>query len=167
MKKSISLLKSVIILLAVLSFTGCSKDESSPTNNSVELDGNNFTISTATMLGVSIDDDGHTAITMINSNGSTIKTLTIDVESFTRATIEGDYAYPEDTDKKLIDDWLTSYTIIDDDSQTTSTNLETGEVTITNNSGNNYTIDINLTMISGETFEGSYTGDFEVMFYNN
>ncbi len=166
MKRSIFTLKSVIILLAALTFVGCSEDEKSPNNPSIELDGNSFAVSAATMLGLSMEDEGHTAITFIGTSGSQINTLTIDVESFTAETIEGEYAYPAVSNKKLIDEWLTNYTIIEDEETESSTNLESGEVTITHNSGNNYSITMNLVMVNGETFTGTYTGDFEVMFYN-
>jgi hypothetical protein len=62
---------------------------------------------------------------------------------------------------KLIDDWLTDYTAFDGTDIITS-ELETGELSIIHNGGNNYTVDIDLEMTDGTTFIGSYTGDFKL-----
>ena len=166
MTKFTSVLKGIIILTLALVTIQCSEDDTLSGSGTVKMDGKSFSISAATMIGVSIDEDGHTAISLFSINGSKTNTLTIDVESFTKATIEGEYAYPAVSDKKLLDDWLTNYAIFDGDTQT-SESLESGEVSITHNGDNNYTVDMNLTMLDGVTFIGSYTGDFEVMFNNN
>ena len=166
MKKSVDIFKFIIILLTVISFTQCDEDETTPkVINTIKMNGNDFAIASASMIGVSMEDFGHTSISFISGNETQANALTIDVESFTQTTIEGDYAYPEVSGKKLLDDWLTNYTVFDGTNTNTS-DLETGEVSITHNSGNNYTVDINLEMTDGVTFTGSYTGDFQVMFNN-
>ena len=167
MKKSIKFFKYVIVLLAVISFTQCDEDESSPSVvNTIKMNGNDFNIVSASMVGISMGDYGHTVISFVSGSGTQAKSLDIDVESYTQATIDGDYAYPEVSGKKLMDDWLTDYTTFDGTDITTS-ELETGEVSITHNGGNNYTVDMNLEMTDGTTFVGSYTGNFQVMFSNN
>lgn len=166
MRKSIKILKSIIVLLAVISLTQCDEDETTPkTINTIKMNGVDFPIVSASMMGVSMDDFGSTVITFASGTGTQAKSLSIDVESYTQATIEGEYAYPEVTGKKLLDDWLTDYSIYVESSLYTS-NLETGQVTITHNSGNNYTVEINLEMVDGVTFIGKYTGNFYVMFNN-
>jgi len=159
LKLSLSLLLSLIIL-------SCSKEDVVPNASTVKMDGESFSIVSATMMGVSIGEEGHTAITLSNGSSTQTNTLTIDVESFTKETIEGNYSHPATGDNKLIDNWLTNYMIFEE-STSISSNLTSGNVSIVNNSGNNYTIDMDLTMDDGVAFVGSYTGDFIVMFYNN
>lgn len=167
MKKSVTFFKYIIVLLTVISFTQCEEDESTPkTINTIKMDGNDFAVVSASMIGVSMEDFGSTSITFASGTGTQAKTLSINVESFTQANIEGEYAFPEVTAKKLLDDWLTDYSVYEGTSLYTS-NLETGEVSVTHNSGNNYTVNIDLEMVDGVTFTGSYTGDFQVMFNNN
>jgi hypothetical protein len=163
---SANILKSIVIVMIAVLFVQCEKDDTSAKEeNALLMNGNDFAITSATMVGVSIGDNGHTGISLMSGNGTQANTLTIDVESFTQATIEGDYAYPEVEGKKLLDDWLTNYSVFDG-SEMTSSNLESGEVIITHNEDNNYTIDMNLIMVDGVTFSGLYTGDFQVMFNN-
>lgn len=166
MTYSTKVLKGLITVLTVLMFVQCEKDETSPKqDNTIQMNGNDFTISSATMMGVSIGDSGHTGITLISASETQANSITIDVESFTRETIEGAYAYPEAEGKKLLDDWLTNYSVFDG-STMESSNLEAGEVTITHNGDNNYTVEMNLVMVDGVIFSGSFTGDFQVMFNN-
>lgn len=167
MKKSIKFLKNIIILLVVISLTQCEKEETTPSfNNTIKLNGNDFSVVTASITGVSMGVFGYSSISFVNGSETQGKSLTINVESYTQATIEGDYAFPEVSGKKILDDWLTDYIVYDGTNINTS-ELETGEVSITHNSGNNYTISMNLEMVDGTTFTGSYTGDFIVMFYSN
>ena len=167
MKKSIKFLKNIIVLLVVISLTQCEKEETTSSfNNNIKMNGNDFAIVTASIMGVSMGVLGHSSISFANGSETQGKNLSINVESFTQATIEGDYAFPEVSGKKILDDWLTDYIVYDGTNINTS-ELETGEVSITHNSGNNYTISMNLEMVDGVTFTGSYTGDFIVMFYSN
>ena len=166
MKKSIKFLKNIIVLLVVISLTQCEEDETTPSfNNTIKMNGNDFAIVSASITGVSMGDFGYSSISFVNSSETQGKSLTLNVESYTQATIEGDYAFPEVSGKKLMDDWLTVYVDYDGTNLNTS-ELETGEVSITHNSGNNYTVSMNLEMVDEVTFTGSYTGDFIVMFYN-
>ena len=164
--KSKRLINIVILAVAILLTTSCEKDDSAPKNsNSVKMNGSDFVIASASMIGVSIGDDGHTGITLVSGSATQANTLTIDIESFTKETIEGDYAYPAESGKKLLDDWLTNYSVFNETSMNSS-NLESGEVSITHNGGNNYTVNMNLTMNDGVSFIGEYTGEFQVMFNN-
>jgi|GEM_PF-3160199 len=157
---------SFLFILA-FSFIQCEKDDDSvpETKNSIKMDGRDFDVTSASMAGVSIGDDGHTGITFMSGNSEQGDALIIDVESFTKETIQGDYAYPIETDKKWLDNWLTSYTVYNSSSMNTS-NLESGQVTIISNGGNNFTVDMDLTMDDGVTFVGEYTGEFQVLFSN-
>lgn len=160
-----ALINLVIFTVAIIFATSCKKDDSSASINSIKMDGSNFSVASASMIGISIGDDGHTGITLVSGSAAQAKTLSIDVESFTKETIEGDYAYPEVSNKKRLDDWLTNYSVFSGTS-VTSTNLKSGDVSVSNNEGNNYTIKLNLTMEDGVTFIGEYTGEFQVMFSN-
>lgn len=167
MKKSVNFFKCLIVLLTVILFTQCEEEESTPSfNNTIKMNGNDFAIVTASITGVSMGDFGYSSISFVNSSETQGKSLTLNVESYTQATIEGDYAFPEVSGKKLMDDWLTVYVDYDGTNLNTS-ELETGEVSITHNSDNNYTVSMNLEMVDGVTFTGSYTGDFIVVFYNH
>jgi hypothetical protein len=166
MKRAYNYYKIISILLLAILFTQCEKDDSTPQNSSsIKMNDKEFIVTSASMTGVSIGDEGHTSITFVNTNGSQVNNLSIDVESFTKETIKGDYVYPEESNKKLIDDWLTNYSVFSN-STIQSSNLESGELSVAHNGGNNYTIHMNLLMVDGVTFNGSYTGDFQVMFNN-
>ncbi|NOQ27136.1 MAG: hypothetical protein GQ564_17385 [Bacteroidales bacterium] len=167
MKKFVKFSKCLIVLLTVILFTQCEEEESTPSfNNAIKMNGNDFSVVTASITGVSMGVLGHSSISFINGSETQGKSLTINVESFTQATIEGDYAFPEVSGKKILDDWLTVYVDYDGTNINTS-ELETGEVSVTHNSGNNYTVSMNIEMVDGVTFTGSYTGDFIVMFNTN
>ncbi|WP_282038002.1 hypothetical protein [Saccharicrinis aurantiacus] len=155
------------ILLACTLFFGCSKsnDNEQSDTNSISINNQDFKINTATMIGVSLSGSGHTSISLISGTGFQVNTLTIDVESFTKETITGNYSYPTAEGDKVLDDWLSSYASFND-SGVETTNLKEGEVQINHNSGNNYTLNMNLLMNDGTEFKGTYTGDFMVNFVN-
>jgi hypothetical protein len=153
-----------VVVLSVL-VAQCTKDDTLKNINSIKMNGKNFPIVSASMMGVSIGDQGHTGIILTSGSFTQVKSLSIDVESFTQATIVGEYKFPEVSGKKKLDDWLTNYTVFDG-SKMNSSNLKSGVVAITHNGGSNYTIDMNLTMDDGTTFTGKYKGEFQVMFNN-
>lgn len=161
-----NLLKTSVTLLVCLTIFSCSKDDETSTINKVKMNGESFSINAASIIGISMGEDGHSAISFSNASETQGKTLTIDVESFTKETIEGTYSYPHNDDDKKLDDWLTNYVVFEG-SEGTSSNLDEGTVSIKHNGDNNYTIDMALTMVDGVTFSGSYTGEFTVMFMNN
>ena len=156
---------TLLALLPLILFS-CSKDDESPSGNSVKMNDQQFKINGAAMLGISIDDSGHTGITLLNGTETQGTSLTIDVESFTKETIEGNYSYPQTEDSKLLDNWLTNYMVYIGYDMTSS-NLQTGSVNIKHNGGTNYSVEMDLTMEDGVEFEGTYTGEFTVMFSNN
>ena len=83
MKKSIKILKNIIGLLVVISLTQCDEDDVTPkTINTVKMDGNDFAIVSASMIGVSSGDFGHTYISFVNSSGTQANCLNIGVDSF-------------------------------------------------------------------------------------
>ncbi|MBS2213571.1 hypothetical protein KEM09_19340 [Carboxylicivirga mesophila] len=160
----IQFVKTSLLALAIISLIGCSKDDD-PTVNNVKMNGESFKIVEASIMGLSVDNGGHTAISLISGNANNVQTLTIDIESFTRETLEGTYSYPVSEGDKALDDWLTNYMFFEGTEPTTS-NLADGTVTITHNKGDNYSIDMDLTMVDGLIFKGEYTGDFTVVFQN-
>lgn len=163
----ISQITRVILFLtvAMLSISSCEKDEVNSNQNSLTIDGAAFEITTASIIGVSIDGDGHAGVNFMSVSESGSKSLAIDIEYSTDQPIEGDYAYPQSGDARLIDDWLTNYTEISG-TTSNSTNLQTGTLNIVHNGGNNYTVKMNLTMVDGKVFSGTYTGEFLVQFNN-
>jgi hypothetical protein len=167
MKKTLKFSKYIIVLLAIILLTQCEDDDSSPSfTNTIKLNGSDFKIESASMIGISMEDFGHTSISFASGNSTKGEILSIDVESYTQQTIEGDYAYPEVSGKKELDDWLTNYTVFEGTNIVT-TDLETGEVSIIHNGDSNYTVDVDLEMTDGTTFIGSYTGEFQVAFSNH
>ena len=158
----------ILIFLAVtlLSISSCKKDDTTPSNqNLITFDGSVFEITTASIIGVSIEGDGHAGVSFISVSGAISKSLTVDFEYSAAQPIEGDYAYPQSGDIRLIDDWLSNYTEMGG-TTSYSTNLENGTLNIIHNGGNNYTVKINLTMVDGKLFSGTYTGEFIVQFNN-
>jgi hypothetical protein len=166
MKKLNVFLNGFLIIALACLFTQCTKDDNEPKMiNSIKINGKDFPVISAAMMGLSIEDNGHTAIYLVSGSGTQANTLTIDVESFTKSTIEGDYKYPEENGKKILDGWLTNYAFFDGNNMKTS-NLHSGEANISYHGGNNYTLTMNLKMADGTTFTGKYKGDFQVMFFN-
>lgn len=166
MKQIHSLFKPLALLAIIFSFYSCSEDVDGPvTNNSVKLNGNSFQVRTATLLGVSLDSEGHAALSLVSNEGLLVKTLNIDFEYATAEPMDGAYAYPESGEVRLINDWLTTYTIFEGDSFE-SEHLEEGSMTLVHNGGNNYTVTMDLKMEGGSVFQGTYTGDFNVLFNN-
>lgn len=161
-----NLLKIYTALLVCLLMISCSKDDENKAVNTVKINGQSFSINAASILGVSIENSGHSAITLLSGSETQGQTLTIDVESFTKETIEGTYSYPLIEGDKALDDWLTNYMVYNN-SDMTSNNLESGTVTVIHNGDTNYTIEMDLTMVDGVTFKGTYTDNFTVMFMNN
>ncbi|WP_439182291.1 hypothetical protein [Carboxylicivirga taeanensis] len=162
------LFKTTLALCIFLSLLSCSKDDESPNSNSLKADGIDFSINEANIMGISAGDGGHTVINLIGGNASGVKNLAIDIDTYTRETIPGSYSYPTEEGDKVLNDWLTNYMFTDSEmTNITTSNLESGRVTITHNGGSNYTLDMDLTMVDGVTFTGIYRGDFSVMFSVN
>ncbi len=159
-------LKSALIISIIVGLVSCSKDDEPSSVNSVKLNNKAFSVSAASITGISIGDDGHTAITFVSGSGLKASTLTIDVESFTKETISGTYSYPQEEGDKFLDDWLTNYTVFEEDNSN-STNLRSGTVTISHNDGNNYSVEMDLEMTNDLVFSGLYTGEFSVVFMND
>ena len=155
----------VVPIIALFAF-GCAKNEEVlPPPNDLTFDGNSFTVTSASVIGVAINNEGHAGISLISINNLKSKVLTIDVEYSGNSSVEGMYSFPQAVNDKYLDDWLTTFTITDG-STFTSTNLSVGTVNVINNGGDNYTVVIDLIMVDGSAFKGTYTGDFLVVFNN-
>ena len=129
------------------------------------MDGASFDVTMASILGVSIDGEGHAGIAFVSTDGSISKTLNIDIEYFVAKPVAGDYAFPQTGTARYLDDWLTSYSEING-TNFVSTNLASGTVSVTHNGEDNYTVIMDLTMDDGTVFKGTYTNDFVVAFNN-
>lgn len=148
-------------------FTSCSSNEEDNLNqNSITLNDESFPIIKGTILGVSINDSGHTAISLTSGSATKVKVLTIDVPTFTKETVANVYSFPEVNGNLLLNDHLTNYMEFDGNNAVNSTNLKNGTVTITQNSDENFSVIVDLTMKDNKVFKGTYTGNFHVMFQN-
>lgn len=153
------------IVLSVFAFS-CSKDDNIlTTQNDVKLDGQPFEITTATILGVSLDGSGHASVSLGTTSGSRYEALSIDVEYSGDSSVEGTYSFPQAANDKYLDDFLTNYSISEGTSYTL-TQLTRGNVTIKKNTASNFTITLDLTMDDGSHFTGTYRGVFIVSFNN-
>lgn len=167
MHKHLSL--SLIILVFII-FTACSADDVIPgVRNTLTLNGQTFQVTTASITGVAIDNEGHAGISFTQVSNTVSKTLTIDIDYTGNSQVAGKYSYPLVGTDKYLDDFLTSYTEISITSNGTisnATSLSTGSVTIQHNGANSYTVSIDLVMEDGKEFKGSYSGSFLVAFNN-
>jgi hypothetical protein len=154
----------LLSLISLVWLAGCSSDDDAKPQNTITLDGQPFKITSASLIGVSIDGEGHAGISFTNVSSTKSKILSIDFEYSPNEPISGTYSYPQGSDRYL-DDILTYYTEIEG-SSFNDTDLEEGTVTIVENGGSNYTVTINLTMLDGKVFSGTYKGKFVVAFNN-
>lgn len=158
--------KSILMfwIASIILLTGCG-DDTPTTVNAITLDGDAFKITAPSLIGVSIDGEGHAAISFANATSSSSKVLSIDFEYSPNEDIDGTYSYPQEGTDRYLDEFLTSYTEFSGNNFY-STELESGSITIKNNSGDNYTVTLDLTMVDGKKFEGKYSGKFQVAFNN-
>ncbi len=158
MKSKINLF--FILLFAVL-FTSCRDDDTPAVQNTIQLDGEVYTIVAAAIIWVPLGGEGgHAAIYLYNS-ASPVKALAIDIDYTDENNIDGNYAFPQTAEDLYLNALLTNY-VESDGTTNYSTKLESGMVTIKNNGGNNYTVTMDLTMLDGKVFVGEYTGEFKV-----
>ena len=152
--------------MIALIFSSCSDDDSPSTQNTVTLDDGKFNISTATIVGVAIDGEGHAGISFIEANNTMSKTLNVDVDYAGDSNVAGTYSYPQEQGDRLLLDALTNYTEMSSDGDVYSATLVSGTVSVQVNGNDNYTVTMNLEMEDGKTFAGTYRGKFLVQFSN-
>ncbi|CAM1340546.1 hypothetical protein [Tenacibaculum aestuarii] len=154
------------ILLFTTVLVSCSSSDDTFNENNIKLNGESFTVASASIVGISLGEDGHSGITLVSGNSAQVKTLTIDVPTFTKETIANTYSFPEEEGVLALDDFLTRYTYFENNSSV-STGLKSGTVTVKHNGDNNYSVTMDLLMNDDSTFKGTYTNDFQVIFSNN
>ncbi|WP_152425175.1 hypothetical protein [Nafulsella turpanensis] len=157
---------SITLFLFVFLLSACTKEGMSPSGNSLTLNGAPFEVATVSLLGVSLEGEGHAGLTFTGREGTTAKTLTVDFEYSPAQAVDGTYAFPQTNGARLLNDWLTNFTEFNFSGETNSTNLEKGTVTIKDNGDSNYTVTIDLTMTDGKVFKGTYRGDVQAVFNN-
>ena len=161
------------VLCSIILLSGCGSDETPTTSNSVKFNGSSFSVLSASILGVSIDGEGHAGISFTNVTNSGIsKTLTIDIEYSGNGSVEGRYSYPQAAGDLYLDEFLTNYTEIDISGGGSEyfTQLEgggNGTVTVQHHGGDNYSVTMDLVMEDGSEFTGKYRGNFVVVFNDN
>lgn len=160
-------LNSLCLFLIATLMWSCSKEELTPdSKNTLTLDGKPFSITMVSILGISMDDAGHAAINFTGMDGTTTRSLAIDVEYAPTQTIGGTYSYPQSGGNRHLDDWLTNYTEFSGSNELTSVNLERGTVTLTDNGKSNFTITMDLEMTDGKIFKGTYQGPVQEVYHN-
>jgi len=155
----------IIPFILILAF-GCKEDVVVPTSAVLTLNGVSFVPENATIIGVSINNVGHAGISLVNINGTSVETLTIDVEYSGNSSIAGTYSFPQAASDKYLDNFLTNFTVFDGTTFSGEAQLTEGSISVQENGNNNYTINMNLIMDDGTAFKGTYTGNFTVVFNN-
>jgi hypothetical protein len=153
-----------LLFASILVIQSCSDDDG-PSSN-ITLDGSSFKVSSVTLLGISQDNEGHAALTFASVDGNNSKILTVDFEYDGVTTVTGTYSYPQTGSNRFLDDWLTNYTEVTGTTEVTSTVLDTGTVTVTAHGNATYTVVIDLKMVDGQVFKGTYKGKVEESFFN-
>lgn len=165
MKKQ-GLLPLYLLLIALL-FQSCQVDNIDPTSeNEITVDGASFEVTVVTLVGISMEDAGHASISFTGTNGVLSKVLTVNVEYSPSQPLDGTYAYPSVSGARYLDNFLTNYTEMTSSGPTYATVLEKGTVTLKDNGDSNYTITMELTMIDGKVFKGTYQGAVQAAFNN-
>ena len=149
------------LTLILLTLWSCGSDDESGNQNSINLNGQRFKITTATLLEIADDTEVYTSIQFIglNSNG-TFKDLAIALFRAPGESIEGTYTFPE-ANGRYLDDWLTSYTDYSDQNNPLDYHLLEGTATIDALGGNKYKVSVNMTMDGEKVFTGFYKGEFQ------
>jgi hypothetical protein len=155
-----------LILLSFVSLASCGDDDGSSTQNSIRLDGESFKVMAPSLVGVSMDGEGHAAFTFANGSTSTMRSLTIDFEYSPDEPLTGTYVYPDNGEDRLLEEWLTSYTWYDGQ-DSNETHLSDGSLIVKHNGADNYTVTMDLTMEDGSEFTGTYKGEFNTQFQDN
>jgi len=154
-------LQVLFLLIAIISFNGCKKDDNSPkSENNITIDGEKFQVTSASIMGVSIGGSGHAAVTLSKVDGTHYETVAVDFDYEVGKSVEGDYAYPQSGDMKLINAPLSTFMVIDGTTATSTLYLSTGTLKITKNADKHYTVIIDLTMNDGTEIKGTYSGNF-------
>lgn len=159
-------LTKILVLISVVAFFSCSEDDGTQTQNSIRVDGEAYKVVAPSLVGVSLDGEGHAAITFVNSSSSTMQSLTIDFEYSPGVSVSGTYVFPANGTDRLLNDWLTSHTWYDGD-DAYDTHLSTGTLIVKHGGADHYTVTLDLTMENGTVFTGTYKGEFTTQFQNN
>lgn len=157
--KSKLLSLSFILFITLLS---CDSDDDKGGNqNNIDLNGQSFKITTATLIEIADDTEVYTSMQFVgvNSDG-TFKDLAVALLRSPDETIAGTYTFPQENTRYL-DDWLTVYTDYSDINNPLDYHLLEGTVTVEANGGNNYKVTVDLTMEGQKFFTGFYKGEFQ------
>jgi len=69
MKHAVKIFKSLVVVMIAVLFVQCEKDDiSSKEENAIQMSGNDFAITSASMVGVSIGDNGHTGVILMSGS---------------------------------------------------------------------------------------------------
>lgn len=153
------------LLLMSLLFQSCAVDNIDPTSkNNLTMDGSPFDVTAVTLVGISLEESGHASLTFTGTNGALTKVLNVNFEYDPAQPVNGIYSFPVVSGARLLDDWLTNYTEMPVTGAVYATTLKKGTVTINDNGGADYTIEIDLEMNDGKIFKGTYQGAVKAQF---
>lgn len=154
-------LQVLFLLMVIILLNSCKKDDNSTkSENSITIDGRQFQVTSASIMGVSTGDFGHAAVILNKINGTRYETIAVDFDYEVGKSVDGDYAYPQSGDMELINAPLSIFTIVDESSIISTLHLETGTMKITKNAEAHYTVIIELMMTDGTVIKGTYSGPF-------
>ncbi len=147
-----------VLLFAMVSLQwSCSSESDDPGVTGITMDGKKIQVSVAQLLRISGTENNYTFSLSDASDISNVKTVMVGVTFPLEATVTGNYNYPENGERVLLG--ISNYSILNA-TQTGSLLDGTGLVSITDNSNNNYTLSLNLTMGDGTVIKGTHKGTF-------
>ncbi|HYF69691.1 MAG TPA: hypothetical protein VD884_16215 [Ohtaekwangia sp.] len=163
--KNLSSLKPLLIVLAIIPLLATSRDDKSSrsTQNSIKVDEAPFNVVVPMLLGVSSNNEGHAYFNFTNGDFGNLKSLTVDFSYIGGGNVEGVYTFPENGTDRLLNNWLTEYTVFSVQEES-FVPLQAGTVTVKHHGDNDYEIKMDLTMEDGTVINGTYRGDFEAQF---
>ncbi len=160
-------LLTICLLLSSLFLQSCTVDNIDPTaQNVITQNGEKFDVTVVTLLGISIEGDGHAVLSFTGTNGALTKVLTVDVEYDPSQPVSGNYASPAVSGTRVMNSILTNYSEMPLVGAMYATILEKGSVTLKDNGESNYTITLDLEMKDGKKFKGTYQGDVQETYQN-
>lgn len=166
MKNTINLFFTAFFFFIVLIACENDKVASTLSENEITLNEKEFKITKASILGESVNNEGHSSIVLVSeTSNNEPKTLTIDIPFFTKKSLTGSYEHPEASGKRPINSNATNYTYVLNSDPITA-NLESGTVTILHNGANNFSVTVDLKMENENIFKGKYSGSFTIKFDN-
>ncbi len=164
------LLKTTFLFVSVLFLMSCSSDDNNSSSASFTLDGETYKVEQAAIQVFNNLSEGTSngSISLTGSKGGKIGSVSFSVDYNTTDGIAGTYTSDEgdwDEIEGTYSSWLSSYTIVDGQSMTSS-NEPTGPIKIISHGDNQYTLEFNVTYTDNVTASGNVKTTFTVQAMN-